>query len=123
MYLRFVLLLALITFWGVRLTAQTPSAMPNASYVCNFAKVKIQPKKDDYIAVRSGAGTKYRKIGRLHPGRVVYICDEDRDWFKVFYGDPGSPCGSVSNNGLDVQGTKGCRSGWVGKKWIDVVSG
>jgi hypothetical protein len=123
MYSRLVVFAVLMVLQSGNGSAQSPSSTPGASYVCNFAKVKDHLEEGDYVTVRSGAGSKFRKIGRLHSGREVYICDERGDWFKVFYSSPDGPCGSGSNGGLDVQKTKGCQSGWVEKKWIDVISG
>jgi len=53
----------------------------------------------------------------------MYICDEQGEWFKIFYAGKDGLCSQMSSNGLDVQKTKGCRSGWIEKKLIDVISG
>ena len=123
MYLRLAAVALLIAFGQDRVPAQSLSGAPNAAYLCNFAKVKAHLERRDYVIVRSGAGTKFREIGRLRSGRGVYICDESGDWFKVYYSGPDGPCGSAATNGLDVRKAKGCQSGWVEKKWIDVTSG
>lgn len=121
-YLRLMLWL-LMALWPMRMLAQSPRGTSSTSYTCNFAKVRNYVEKGDYVTVRSGPGVKFKKIGQLHSGRGVYICDEEGDWFRVFYSSPNGPCGSTSSSGLDVQKTKACQSGWVKKKWIDVISG
>jgi len=123
MYLQLLVLAMLIGVQQENAPAQSPSGASGASYVCNFAKVKDHLEQGNYVTVRSGAGAQFRKIDRLHSGREVYICDERGDWFKIFYSDPNGPCGPTSSNGLDVQQTRGCKSGWVERKWIDVISG
>jgi hypothetical protein len=123
MYLRLVVLALLMVLWPGNVPAQSPSGRSSASYVCNLAKVKDHIEQGDYAAVRSGPGAQFRKTDRLRSGREVYICDERGDWFKVFYSGPNGPCGPTSSSGMDAKKTKGCRSGWIEKKWIDVISG
>ena len=119
MYLKvLVIALALLLHTGLA-TAQSASS----SYTCNFAKVKISSGGPAHVSVRTGAGPKFQQIDTLDSGREVYICDESGDWFKIFYSGPDGPCGATSENGLDVQKTKGCKSGWVEKRWVDVISG
>ncbi|MEP6622493.1 MAG: SH3 domain-containing protein, partial [bacterium] len=85
--------------------------------------VKDHSEEEDRLTVRSGAGSQFRKIDRLHSGRKVYICDERGGWFKIFYSNPQGPCGPTFSNGLGVHKTAGCKSGWVEQKWIEVISG
>lgn len=121
MYLRLVAIAMLIAFGWENAAAQKASG--STSYVCNFAKVKGDVKQGNDVAVQSGPGAQFRKVDKIRSGRGVYICDENGRWFKIFYSAPDGPCGLTSTNGLDVQKTKGCQSGWVEKKWIDVLSG
>ena len=123
MYLRLVVLAMLLLLQMGNGMAQDPNSTPSIAYLYNFAKIKDHLGQGDYVTVRSGPGTKFRQIDRLHSGREVYICDERGDWFKIFYSRPDGPCGSTSTNGLNTQKTKGCQAGWIEKKWIDVISG
>ena len=118
-YLRRAMFVLLMFIYPGLVMAQTPTS----SYTCNFAKVKLGSEQVTHIPVRAGAGSSFRRVDKLLSGQEVYICDERGDWFKVFYSGPDGPCGSTSKNGLDVQKTKGCRFGWVEKRWIDVISG
>lgn len=123
MSLRLVALAILMTLTLGDVLAQSPGGTSSAPYLCNYAKVKDHLEQGSYITVRSGAGVQFKKIDRLQSGREVYICDESGEWFKIFYSDSNGPCGATSSDGLDVRKAKGCQSGWVEKKWIDVISG
>jgi uncharacterized protein YraI len=116
--LRLMMIFLLMLFAQSVGFAQNPS-----SFSCNFAKVRVTSDMKAAVSVRTGAGMKFRQIAKLRAGQGVYICDESGGWFKVFYSKPGGPCGSTSESGLDVEKAKGCRSGWVEKRSIDVISG
>lgn len=88
--------------------------------LCNYAKVKML-KPGQHLSVRSGAGVHYRNVDRLRADTEVYICDEQGDWFKVFYGS--GSCSQTLRDGIDSKETASCKSGWVNRKWIDVISG
>lgn len=118
-YLRVTLFIALITIFPKLEFAQSSSG----AYTRNFAKVKIRSGKVTSVPVRAGAGSDFRRVDRLRSGQEIYICDERGEWFKASYSEPSGPCGPTSENGLNMQKVKACRSGWVQKKWIDVISG
>ena len=99
----------------------TQTASQQTSYVCNYARV-YKLKSGSHLIIRSRPSPASSKVGLLENGNPVYICDERGEWLKVFYGG-GTSCGSVSSNGIDERHTVGCKSGWVNRKWIDVVSG
>jgi hypothetical protein len=66
---------------------------------------------DNFLAVRRGPDTSYRRIDVLHNGDKVYICDRAGRWKKIFYGydcflKDGYPIGK-------------CYSGWAYGKYID----
>jgi hypothetical protein len=122
MCLRLVAFAILIALTPVA-TGQSPNSTSNATYKCNYAIVKGHLEQGTYVTIRLGPGAQFKKLDRLHSGKEVYICDESGDWFKVFYSDSNGPCGSTSSNGLDVTKARGCHSGWVEKKWIEVISG
>jgi len=92
------------------------------SYKCNYAKI-INLKKGTYVSVRSGPGMKYKPLDYLKNNTIIYICDEDGEWNKVFYSDGEGPCNGEVTSGLDVNIAVLCKSGWVHGKFIDVISG
>jgi hypothetical protein len=93
-----------------------------APYLCNFAKVSL-PSTSDHLDVHAQPRSGARKLDRLTQGQVVYVCDENRSWFRVSYGPPETPCGSTKTGGLDVRETRTCKTGWVTRKWVSVISG
>ena len=99
---------------------------PGTSYkapdLCGFAKVN-HLQEGSYLSVRSGPGSQFSKIDSLEAGTSVYVCDEHREWLRIFYGGKDTPCGSESPGGLDARKAATCKSGWVNRKWIDVLSG
>ncbi len=99
--------------------AATLQLMPS---LCNFAKLNRKGLQSN-VSVRSGPGAKFSRIDTLHDGAIVYTCDEGRGWYKVSYGDVNSPCGMVSPSGLEMNKTAGCKSGWIKREWIEVLSG
>ena len=101
---------------------QDTGQIAKAPYFCNYAKV-YRLEVGSHLSVRSGPGERFSRIDRLEAGRSVYICDEHREWYKAFYGGLDSPCGSESTGGKDVRKVAACKSGWVNRKWIDVLSG
>ncbi len=91
-------------------------------YLCNFAKVyHLNPGA--HLPVRSGPGAQFPQTDQLVGGKAVYVCDEQGDWLKVSYGGENTPCGTVLSNGLDAQKALECSSGWVRRKYINVLSG
>jgi uncharacterized protein YgiM (DUF1202 family) len=93
---------------------------PANTYRCNYAKVK-KLKPGQYLAVRSGAGAHYQSVDRLRADTEVYTCDERGDWLKIFYGS--GPCSQTLRDGIDSKETASCKSGWVNREWIDIISG
>jgi hypothetical protein len=102
---------------------QDSSTLKVAPYTCNLARVdKLQA--GSFLSVHSAPSASSRSIASLKPGAFVYIGDETRHWYKVFYGDAKIACGpDLPATGLDIRKATTCRSGWVSKEWITVISG
>lgn len=103
-------------------TVAAPSArlsqQSGDAYVCNYARVIARP------SIRVHASPSGPIVGRLRHGAAVYICDANRDFYGVRYGRRrGEPCASVYGAGLDSRKAARCRSGWVRKHAIEVLSG
>ena len=90
--------------------------------LCNFARVETFTAGGT-ATVHSGPGVKFRKVGTLNSGVVIYICDSTDEWYKVFYGSGSDPCSTSTEQGLPAEKTRSCRSGWVSKRMIKVISG
>ena len=73
---------------------------------------------DGFLAVRTGPGANYRKIGELHNGDQVSIIEERGGWYSVIV-----PGGSVDQaDACRRVGPKrklsGSGLGWVSGRWI-----
>ncbi len=97
----------------------TPTGAPA---LCNYAKV-YQLADRMKLNVHAAAAIKSANIGNLPNGAVVYICDETSSWFQIFYGTVDKPCKAGTQDGLPETQRTDCSSGWVQKKWINVISG
>ncbi len=83
----------------------------------------LNPQGDNFLAVRSGPGTKYDQIDSLFSGNEVFLCDQRGRWHGIVYGTPGADCG-VSSPVAGHQAYFGsCRSGWVFDRYIRVIAG
>jgi len=89
--------------------------------LCNAAKVVRATKTEVEVHYSYEASSKV--VGTLRLGKTVYTCDETQLWYRVFYSAPGAACEAGTQNGLPESKTSTCKSGWVRKKFIDVISG
>jgi hypothetical protein len=106
-------MLAVVALLSVALAA------PRESYLCNYAKI-VGPRS---VPVLANASRAARKTASLPRGSVVFICDERGEFDEVYFSTPQGPCSSRWSNGLNVRMATRCRSGWVRKAWIEVLSG
>lgn len=121
--MRVKLLLALTLLLAVQGRAQTKAGPTNnGDFRCNYAKVsRLLP--GHFLKMRSGPSANSSVIARLRLGQPVYVCDESREWFQVFYGTADGICAQTWPDGLDSKRAKSCNAGWVNRRWIDVLSG
>jgi hypothetical protein len=83
----------------------------------------LRPTPGNTLSVRSGPGHEYNRIDGLALGTRVWLCDRNGDWLGVIYGLAGSGCG-VSTPSAKRQAYHGpCSSGWVHKKYVDLIAG
>ncbi|KKM25777.1 hypothetical protein LCGC14_1591520 [marine sediment metagenome] len=67
---------------------------------CLGATVRgLNPRGDGFLAVRTGPGTRFRKIDELRNGDTVRPCARHGNWWGVYYGNPR-------------------RKGWVHGNWL-----
>lgn len=79
--------------------------------VCGSSTVAgLDPNGDGFLAVRSGPGTDFAKIGELREGDTVYACDARGPWIGIYLTDPrgGRPSGL---------------GGWVHGRWLKPLAG
>lgn len=73
---------------------------------------------DGFLAVRSGPGTKYRKIDELRNGDEVIVFDVRGKWAGVVYGTSNVACSSTKTRPVPYG-----RKGWVHTNWLQEVAG
>jgi hypothetical protein len=101
--------------------AKPPPDVPDA-YLCNQAVVKVN-LDGGLVNVREAPNTSGRLHSQLPNGAIIYACDESGKWYKIRFGRPGSPCDARLTGGIPVAQAAHCESGWVSKRFIEVLSG
>jgi hypothetical protein len=109
----------LVLMPAVSSNAQTEAP---AAYLCNLGAVRLTGG-GGMLSVRELPRTDGRVLARLPNSASIYICDETRSWYKIHYGQPGSPCGARLKGGIALIQASGCESGWVSKRFVEVLSG
>jgi Bacterial SH3 domain len=83
----------------------------------------LEANGDGFLAVRSGPGAQFRKIGELHNGDVVTAYDTKGEWYGVMYGRSQGGCDFWEEEGklrpLGYDGEKG----WVHSHWLKDLAG
>jgi hypothetical protein len=79
----------------------------------------LNPRGDNFLAVRTGPDTGTRKVDELHTGDRVFLCDKRGKWWGAVYG-PGD-CGvfAATNGPTPYRGP--CRSGWIFERFVTVA--
>lgn len=82
----------------------------------------LKANGDGFLAVRTGPGSKYRKIGELHNGDRVTIFGGQSDWLAVLVPngqlDQNDACGRVGPK----RRLSGSGLGWVHSRWVgDII--
>jgi hypothetical protein len=84
--------------------------------------VGLDPQGDDFLAVRDGPSTSFKKIDEVYQGDALYLCDKKGNWYGVVYASgPGIDC-EVSLPVDEREPYAGeCYSGWVYGGYVEVV--
>lgn len=78
---------------------------------------------DNFLAVRTGPGARFRMVDKLRNGQGVSLCDEKGDWIGIVYTRKDQRCG-VGTPIARRQAYRGpCRAGWVHKSFIELMAG
>lgn len=87
-------------------------------------KVKgLDPNSESFLAVRSGPGLKFSRIDKLQTDDQVYLCAESGDWYGVVYTKSHQNCNVSTPWQKSLPYTGPCRSGWVHRRWIELLAG
>lgn len=85
--------------------------------------VGLNPKGDNFLAVRSGPGTNFPKLDELREGALVTLCAEETGWLGIVYSHDDTDCG-VSTPRPERAPYRGpCRSGWVSRRYVSPIAG
>ena len=97
---------------------------PNLDACFGVGVVKgLNPHHEGFLAVRGGPSVRFAPIDKLHNEERVYLCTESGDWYGIVYTKTSQDC-NVSTPWLRPAPYKGpCRSGWVYKRWIELLAG
>ena len=98
-----------------------PPANSVRGNICNLALVR--GVGSSRLQVRAGPGRRFVRRDALRNGERVYTCNERGEWLGVVFSRPGAPCGNQQPVGLDITLTPPCRSGWVHRRWIEIITG
>jgi hypothetical protein len=82
----------------------------------------LNPVGENFLAVRMGPGLKYGMKDKLQDSNFVQICDESGNWYGVIYGGK-LDCGANSPAAIRRPYQGPCKSGWVYRKYVKIISG
>ena len=86
-----------------------------------FGEVQgMNPQGDNFLAVRSGPGSKFTKIDELHERDQLWLCDKRGRWVGIVYG---KNCGVSSPIAIRQIYEGPCKSGWVFDKYVKLIAG
>ena len=81
----------------------------------------INKHDDGFVAIRSGAGSKYSMKDKIRKnGTNVIMCDSHGKWIGIVYGDD---CGTSSPIAKKQPYKGSCKSGWVYEKYVVLIAG
>ncbi|MGI9480371.1 MAG: integron [Hyphomicrobiaceae bacterium] len=86
--------------------------------------VGLNPKGDNFLAVRSGPGSRYKMRDKLREGQMYFDCDAHGKWIGIVYSrNPNATCG-VTSPIAKRQAYRGpCKSGWIFRKYTKLIAG
>ena len=85
---------------------------------------KLDPKRDNFLAMRAGPGAKFKILAKLKSGQKVAMCDSKSGWLGiVVFPTENDLCGTNTSLDKPAAYSGPCQSGWVSKKYILQVSG
>jgi hypothetical protein len=76
-----------------------------------------------FLAVRDGPGVNFRMLDRLRRGRLLTVCEERGMWLGVVYGEAGADCAVSSPRRRRTAYVGPCRSGWVHRRYAQLIAG
>ena len=88
---------------------------------CAFGKVSgLNPRGDNFLAVRAGPGTNYKMLDKIHTNDKVWLFNEKGDWIGIVYDSEEVSCSPVK---ADRPYKGPGKTGWVHRKFITLLAG
>lgn len=88
---------------------------------CSLGKVVgLNPKGDNFLAVRAGPGTNFKMLDKIHTNDQVWMFSESKNWVGIVYGSQDINCSPIKT---DKPYSGPGKKGWVHKKFITVLAG
>ena len=88
----------------------------------------LNPRGDNFLAVRAAPDPRAAMLARLGPGRRVHVCEEAAGgaWLGIVYdpvpgGDRDCAVGSPVPEPRPYRGP--CASGWVSARYVTIIAG
>ncbi len=80
---------------------------------------------DNFLSVRVGPGIRHREADRIGPAALVHVCEDRGDWVGIVYAPAGRDvdCGVSSALRKPVAYRGPCRSGWVHRRFVEIIAG
>lgn len=88
---------------------------------CNLAVVRLDRSRS--LRVRGEPNRQSRTLDGLRRGQRVYACQQQGEWLRIAYHGPNAPCEATHELGLEASRSRSCRSGWVHRDFIDILTG
>ncbi|EDQ34256.1 hypothetical protein HPDFL43_14702 [Hoeflea phototrophica DFL-43] len=88
---------------------------------CAYGKVTgLKADGDGFLAVRSGPGSKYKKLDEVHNDDELWLFEEKGNWVGVMYDAPDMSCSRIKQ---DREVNHKGKKGWVHKNWVEFIAG
>lgn len=81
---------------------------------------------DGFLAVKEGPNLKATRLDKILKGQKLWVCEvsQNGQWFGIVYpSTPTQECGVTSAIPKKKAYTGPCKSGWVSKKYINIIAG
>ena len=85
----------------------------------------LTAESEGYLPVRASPHASAAEVARLNSGYVVSQCDSADDWLGIVFDGPDdlNRCGTGTPIAERVAYPGPCRSGWVEKRFVEIVAG
>ncbi len=89
------------------------------------AVVGLDPRGDNFLAVRAGPSSDFTKIDEVYTNDSLWLCEKRGRWWGVVYAPGGelTDCGVASPLPSPEPYFGTCRSGWVFDRYVDMIAG